>query len=238
MVRDRVSTCILACAYVTGKTHCKATWRVPHIDGTVTGCAGKLQSLMEEKQALELQVDNANNEQQKLKAQVTALDSVKQELMATVEDNKVTLHQLQQTADDAQQQATSQAAELEKLRHQAAVEVQAWQDRLEIIKKVNKRRCCPCHWYQATCLTRFGVAFTMTAATFAWTLQCASALLFESVSFCTVLFQEQAAAVGELQKQLDQAYQELSDMQFQADQDKVAAEAELQKLQEKLQVGR
>jgi TolA-binding protein len=54
---------------------------------------------------------------------------------------------------------------------------------------------------------------------------------------CTSLVQAHAVALKELQDQLDKAYEELSDMQFQSDQDKATGAAQQEKLQQELQVG-
>jgi hypothetical protein len=54
---------------------------------------------------------------------------------------------------------------------------------------------------------------------------------------CLCPLQAHKAALDELQQQLDASYEELSDMQFQADQAKAAAAAELAAVQEQLQVG-
>jgi hypothetical protein len=50
--------------------------------------------------------------------------------------------------------------------------------------------------------------------------------------------QAHQSALTEVQSQLDQAYNDLSELQFNSDQEKVALEAQLQQAQEQIKVGR
>ena len=61
-------------------------------------------------------------------------------------------------------------------------------------------------------------------------------IIIYSDFFFPLFFQAHASALKELQDQLDKAYEELSDMQFQHDQDKAGAAAQQEKLQQELQV--
>lgn len=171
-------------------------------------------------------------------------------LQDTVDDLKVQLFNQQQAASDTTQALAAREEELQRIKASSTTEVQAWQAKADELKQVGSMldttgaqdsqgpRDRQHSWLCLVHMRAIGLLFfqCLSCSTFChawrvpnWPVMCCHSL---------VCLQANTTQLQELQTQLDQAYNDLSELQYSSDQDKAALEAQVQALQEQLHVSR
>jgi hypothetical protein len=97
---------------------------------------GKLQVLMEERQALELRADNLGSELTKSKSAVAEMETMIQAHHAAEDELKAAAAAAQEAAASATECASAREAELKALQASNTTEVAAWQAKAEELKAV------------------------------------------------------------------------------------------------------
>lgn len=155
------------------------------------------------------------------------------------------LSQKQQAATDAAQALAAREEELQQIKSSSTTEVQAWQAKSQELKEVYG----PGFW---RCLPR-KMLLALPCAIDLWTALCndtsmlqihvyasdpclTSFALVDASSVTALGPQAHKAELKELQSQLDQAYESLSELQYNTDQEKAALQDKVETTQAQLQV--